>query len=104
MDSTSFYGIDKGLWDRDSVTLQNQETTAQGLDFISEQGARCAYTDSWPSLGMGSKILGGKLHPHPGIQLPLAIMNVRKLFTIGDYPMAWPEGSLTSQSESYRSL
>ena len=68
LESTSFYVIEKGLSDRDSVTLQNRETTAQGLDFISERGARGANTDSWPrESGNGSKILGGKLHPHPGI-------------------------------------
>ena len=48
VDSTNFYGIDKGLWDRDSVTFHNRETTALGLDFISEQGARGAYTGSSP--------------------------------------------------------
>ena len=62
VDRTSFYGIDKGLSDRDSITPQNRETAAQGLDFVSEQGARGAYTDSWPrESGNGEQTLGRQI-------------------------------------------
>ena len=36
MDDRSFYGIDGGLWDRESVKFRGRETAAQGLDFISK--------------------------------------------------------------------
>lgn len=36
------------------------------------------------NLVVRTKILGGKFHPHPGIQLRLTIVNAKKLLTIGD--------------------
>ena len=60
--------MDKGLWGRDSVTFHNRETTALGLDFISKALEVLILVARLRNLGIRTKILGGRLRLHSGIQ------------------------------------